>query len=93
MEGPNRVCLSQGWTGADGKQIVRRTARVMHSVGSALFAVFLRGLLWSPVFSRLVLVTSYAGLGDLTPRRGLVYDAVGFEFSYALSEGGMRRGR
>jgi thioredoxin len=29
---------------------------------------------------------SYAGLGDLTPRRGLVYDAFGFEFSYALSK-------
>ena len=28
MGGRNRVYLSQGWTGADGKQIVPRTARV-----------------------------------------------------------------
>jgi hypothetical protein len=42
MGGRNPVYLSQGWTGADGKQIVRRTARVMRSVGPALFA----GYLW-----------------------------------------------
>ena len=89
----NRTYLSQGWTGADGKQIVRRTARVMRSVGPALFATFLEGVLLSPAFARLTFVMSCAGRRDLTPRRGLVYDALGFEFSYALSEGGMRRGR
>jgi len=43
MGGRNRVYLSQGWTGADGKQIVRRTARVMRSVGPAFFAASLGG--------------------------------------------------
>ena len=38
----NPTYLSQEWTGADGKQIVRRTVRVMRTVGSALFA----GSLW-----------------------------------------------
>lgn len=42
MGGRNQVYLSQGWTGADGKQMVRITAGVMRTVGSALFA----GSLW-----------------------------------------------
>jgi hypothetical protein len=32
----NRVYLSREWTGADCKQILGRTARVMRSVGPAL---------------------------------------------------------
>ena len=38
----NRTYLSQEWTGADGKQIVRRPVRVMRTVGPALFV----GSLW-----------------------------------------------
>ena len=39
----NRVYLSQGWMGAECKQIVRRTVRVMRSVEPALFAGSLGG--------------------------------------------------
>jgi hypothetical protein len=76
----NRTYLSQGWTGVDGKQIVRKNG----SCGVQLWAGSLRsislGVLWSSAFAWLTLVMSCAGLGDLTPRRGLVYDANGFEF-------------
>lgn len=45
----NRVYLSRGWTGADCKQILRRTARVMRSIGPALFLASLGGAVASDV--------------------------------------------
>jgi len=65
----------------------------MRSVGPALFAASLWVCGGVPPFAGLTLVMSCTGQEDLTPRRGLVYDASGCGFSYALSEGGMGRGR
>lgn len=93
MGGRNRVYLSQGWMGADCKQIARKNSSWNAQAWACTLREISGGLLWSPAFAGLTLVMSCAGQGDLTPRIGLVYDAFGFEFSYALSEGGMGRGR
>lgn len=89
----NRAYLSRGWMGVDGKQIVRKNGLSDAQLWAGSLCGISVGLRWSPAFKGSTLIMSCAGLGDLTPRRGLVYDAHGFEFSYALSEGGMRRGR
>lgn len=94
MGGRNRTCLNQEWTGVDGNQIVRKNGSCdglvldglswLHRCGSAAESCQCGA---NPGYR------SSAGPGDLTPRRGLVYDADRVELYYALSEGGMRRGR
>jgi len=89
----NRTYLSQEWTGVDGKQIAGKNGSCDAQCRASTLRGIVVGVRWSPPFAGLTLVMSCTGQEDLTPRRGLVYDASGCGFSYALSEGGMGRGR
>ena len=76
MGGHNRPYPSLGWMGVDGEQIVWKNGSCDAQSGAGSLCRIPVGELQSPASAGLTLVMSCAGPGDLTPRRGLVYDAV-----------------
>ena len=86
-------CPNPAWMGLVDEQIVRRIGLCSaQPIAGSPCGIFVNFQAHSALLE-LVLAMDFGGLGDLTPRRGLVYDASVFDFYYALSEGGMRRGR
>ena len=75
MGGHNRPYPSLGWMGVDGEQIVWKNGLCDAQSGAGSLCRIPVGELRSPAYAGLALVMSCAGPGDLTPRRGLVYDA------------------
>jgi hypothetical protein len=68
MGGHNRTCLSRRWADMDGDEGLAGTVRPYDGEGSP--GILMRGAAES----------CGPGPADLTPRRGLVYDAVRFHF-------------
>ena len=92
MGGRNRIYPSLGWTGVDGEQIVGKNGSAGVQCGLSLR--HLCGCAKDFCLCRVEPGKNVMrGLGDLTPPRGLVYDADVVELYSALSEGGIRRGR
>jgi hypothetical protein len=62
--------------GVDGEQILWKNSLCDAQSGAGSLCRIPVGELWSSASVGLTLVMSCAGPGGLTPRRGLVYDAV-----------------
>ena len=80
MGGHNRLYPSLGWTGVDDEQIVWMDGSSDARSGDGFLCGISVDSWRSPAFAGLTPVMSCAGLGDLTPRRGLVYDAAVLNF-------------
>ena len=93
MAGRNQAYLNRGWMEVDGKQMVRMEGSSNARCRAASLGINSVGSSRSRVVVNSPRSAHMPGRGDLTPRRRLVYDADRVEFYYALSEGGMRRGR
>ena len=86
-------CPNPEWMGLVDEQLVRMIELwSVQSVAGLFGGSSVRSQSRSGL-AELVSAVDFGGLGDLTPRRGLVYDAVRFVIYYAFSEGGMCRGR
>jgi len=82
-------CPNPGWMGLVDEQPVRKIGSCsVQSVAGSFCGISVSSQPCSALLE-LVLAMDFGGLGDLTPRRGLVYDACGFDFHYGLSEGGI----
>jgi hypothetical protein len=73
MGGHNRPCPSLRWVELDDEQIVWKSGSCVGSANSVMNGAF--GWMVTYRAAELGLMVSCAGLADLTPRRGLVYDA------------------
>jgi thioredoxin 1 len=84
----SRPCPNLGWMGVDGEQIVWQNGSCDAQSGAGSLCRIPVGELRGPAYVGWALVMSYAGPGGLTPRRGLVYDAVSFAniFLYSAKE-------
>ena len=72
----NRPYPSLEWVGVDCELIIWRNGSYDAQSGAGSLCRIPVGELRSPAYVGLALVMSCAGLVDLTPRRGLVYDAL-----------------
>jgi hypothetical protein len=73
MGGHNRPYPSLRWVGLDDEQIVWKSGSCVGSANSMMNGAF--GWMVFYRAAELAVILLCAGLMDLTPRRGLVYDA------------------
>ena len=76
MGNHNRPYPSLEWVGVDCELIIWRNGLYDDRVGAVALCPIPAGEVRSPAYVGQDLIMSYADLGDLTPRRGLVYDAI-----------------